>query len=66
MLDIGSKSHQGIDNCKNFVDNYNSVLEDKKKKKNLMTPQEIIATNSYRLNKCSRVAIQQELGKLIS
>lgn len=49
MLDIGRKSHQKIDNCKNFVDNYNSVLEDKKKKKNLMTPQEIIATNSYHL-----------------
>ena len=49
MLDIVSKSHQGIDNCKKFVDNYNSVLEDKKKK--LMTSQEIIATNSYRLNK---------------
>lgn len=51
MLDIGSKSHQGIDNYKSFVDNYNSVLEDKKRKKKLMTPQEIIATNSYRLNK---------------
>lgn len=40
---------QGIDNYKNFVDNYNSVLEDKKKKKKLITPQEIIATNSYHL-----------------
>ena len=49
MLDIGSKSHQGIDNYKIFVDKYNSVLEDKKKKKKLITPQEIIATNSYRL-----------------
>lgn len=49
MLDIGSKSHQGINNCKNFVDNYNSVSKDKKKKKKLMTPQEIIATNSYHL-----------------
>ena len=50
MLDIGSKSHQEIYNYKNFVDNYNSVLEEKKKNKKLMTPQEIIATNSYRLN----------------
>lgn len=66
MLDIGSKSHQGIDNYKSFVDNYNSVLEDKKRKKKLMTPQEIIATNSYRLNKWSKITIQQELGKLIS
>lgn len=49
LLDIGRKSHQGIDNYKSFVDNYNSVLEDKKKKKKLMTPQEIIATNSYHL-----------------
>ena len=64
MLDIGSKSHQGIDNYKSFVDNYNSVLEDKKKK--LMTSQEIIATNSCRLNKWSKITIQQELGKLIS
>lgn len=51
MLDIGSKSHQEIDNYKNFVDNYNSVLEEKKKKKELMTSQEIIAKNSYQLNK---------------
>ena len=39
----------GIDNYKSFVDNYNSVLEEKKKNKKLMTPQEIIAANSYRL-----------------
>lgn len=49
MLDLGRKSRQGIDNYKKFVDNYNSVLEDKKKKKKLITPQKIIATNSYHL-----------------
>lgn len=31
MLDIGRKSRQGIDNYKNFVDNYDSVLEEKEK-----------------------------------
>ena len=39
----------GIDNYKSFVDNYNLVLKEKQEKKELMTPQEIIATNSYRL-----------------